>query len=434
MHVGQPVQAVALADVDVEGHRPMPTGLGEVDRVLAGGLVPGSATLIGGEPGTGKSTLLLQVLASMAGVGRRCLLVAAEEPAPQVRRRANRLGADVEGVFVLESTDLSTIERAVSELRPDVLVVDSIQAVSDPDLNGPAGSLAQVRDCAQALVDLTKRVGVATVLVGHVTKDGALAGPRALEHLVDTVLGFEGDRYLALRALRSVKHRFGPTGETGLFEMGEQGLGGVTDPSSLFLADRQLGYPGSVVTVPIEGHRPLLVEVQALVGAPSKLPRRSVTGADASRVNFLLAVLEQRTPVKLGARDVYVSVTGGARASEPAADLAICAALASCAVNRPVRSEIVAMGEVGLGGELRRVGALPKRLREAQRMGFAEAVVPLANGGEGPTGLLLAPAATLWDALRLLFTPARHPPGPVAQATDITKLCTPHGQLTALPS
>jgi DNA repair protein RadA/Sms len=365
-----------LADVDMEGQAPMPTGLAEVDRVLAGGLLPGSATLVGGEPGTGKSTLLLQVVASMAGQGRRCLLVAAEESAHQVRRRATRLGADVAGVFVVETTHIPAIEAAVAELRPDVIVVDSIQAVSDPDLGSPAGSLAQVRECAHLLVALTKAAGAALVLVGHVTKEGVLAGPRALEHLVDTVLSFEGDRYLALRSLRAVKHRFGPTGETGLFEMGEAGLVGVPDPSSLFLGDRLAGSEGSAVTVPLEGYRPLLVEVQALVGRQSQIPRRFVTGLDPGRVGFLVAVLDRRAGVLVGDRDIYVSVAGGARAVEPAADLAVCLALTSSLTAVPVRPDMVAVGEVGLGGEVRRVSGMPKRLAEARRLGFRHALVP----------------------------------------------------------
>ena len=369
-----------MADVDMEGQSPMPTGLSEVDRVLAGGLLPGSATLVGGEPGTGKSTLLLQVVASMAGQGRRCLLVAAEEAAHQVRRRAMRLGADVPGVFVVETTHIPAIEAAVAELHPDVIVVDSIQAVSDPDLGSPAGSLAQVRECAHLLVALAKGAGSALLLVGHVTKEGVLAGPRALEHLVDTVLSFEGDRYLSLRSLRAVKHRFGPTGETGLFEMGEAGLAGVPDPSSLFLGDRLAGSEGSAVAVPLEGYRPLLVEVQALVGRQSQIPRRFVTGLDPGRVGFLVAVLDRRAGVLLGDRDIYVSVAGGARAVEPAADLAVCLALTSSLTAAPVRADMVAVGEVGLGGEVRRVSGMPKRLAEARRLGFGHALVPACAG------------------------------------------------------
>ena len=286
--------AVPLVEVDISGHQPLPTGISELDRVLAGGLLPGSATLLGGEPGTGKSTLLLQALASMATAGHRCLLVAAEEAPHQVRRRAARLGADVPGVFVVEATEVPGVEQAVASVRPEVVVVDSIQAVNDPDV-GLTGRLAGPG----------ARLRPPPGGPGQGRRGGSRAGrprhqrwgarrPRALEHLVDTVLSFEGDRYLSLRALRAVKHRFGPTGETGLFEMAETGLTSVTDPSSLFLGDRLDGAPGSAVTVPIEGYRPLLVEVQALVGRASAVPRRFVTGLDPGRVGFLVAVLDRR--------------------------------------------------------------------------------------------------------------------------------------------
>lgn len=416
---GPPARAMELRDVDLEGRQAVPTGLAELDRVLTGGLLPGSATLLGGEPGTGKSTLLLQAMASMARSGKRCLLVAAEEAAHQVRRRAQRLGADVPGLFVVEATTLSEIAVAVAGTSPDVVVVDSVQAVTGPGAGSPAGSLVQVRVCAHSLVAMAKATGAALVLVGHVTKDGSLAGPRALEHLVDTVLSFEGDRYSSLRALRAVKHRFGPTGETGLFEMREAGLSGVADPSSLFLADRLVGSPGSAVTVPMEGYRPLLVEVQALVGRSSQVPRRSVTGADPGRVAFLVAVLDRRARVPIGDSDIYVSVAGGARACEPAADLAICLALTSSLTGAPVRPDIVALGEVGLGGEVRRVGSMSKRLREAQRLGFASALVPEVQPGrseaprvlgpstvQGPQVWRLLEAATLLEALSLAFAGA----------------------------
>jgi DNA repair protein RadA/Sms len=272
--------------------------------------------------------------------------------------------------------------------------------------------MAQVAGCANSLVALAKALGAALVLVGHVTKDGALAGPRALEHLVDTVLSFEGDRYLSLRAVRAVKHRFGPTGETGLFEMGEAGLTGVPDPSSFFLGDRLAGAPGSAVTVPMEGYRPLLVEVQALVGRSSAVPRRFVTGLDPGRVGFLVAVLDKRAGVLVGDCDVYVSVTGGARACEPAADLAVCLALASSASSTPVGPDMVAIGEVGLGGEVRRVSGMAKRLAEAGRLGFHRALVPASPNSrpEHPqtraaphTLLREMPAATLGEALSLAF-------------------------------
>jgi DNA repair protein RadA/Sms len=403
---------VPLGEVDLSSYKPLPTGIGELDRVLSGGLLPGSTTLLGGEPGTGKSTLLLQVLASMASSGQRCLLVAAEEAAHQVRRRAARLGAEVPGVFVVEATQLQGVEQAIANLAPDVVVVDSIQAISDPEIGSPAGSMAQVAACANSLVALAKGVGAALVLVGHVTKDGALAGPRALEHLVDTVLSFEGDRYLSLRAVRAVKHRFGPTGETGLFEMGEAGLTGVPDPSSLFLGDRLVGAPGSAVTVPMEGYRPLMVEVQALVGRSSPVPRRFVTGLDPGRVGFLVAVLDKRAGVPVGDCDVYVSVTGGARACEPAADLAVCLALASSVSSKPVGPDMVAIGEVGLGGEVRRVSGMAKRLAEAGRLGFHRALVPASPRSQpgqpqarpAPRALLRElPAATLGEALSVAF-------------------------------
>jgi DNA repair protein RadA/Sms len=359
----------------------MPTGLSEFDRVLAGGLLPGSATLLGGEPGTGKSTLLLQVLGSMASSGRRCLLVAAEEAAHQVLRRASRLGAAVPGVFVVEASDLTAVEAAVATLAPDVLVVDSVQALSDPEGASMAGSPAQVRACAERLVRLAKALGPALVMVGHVTKDGSLAGPRTLEHLVDTVLSFEGDRYSTLRVLRSLKHRYGPSGEAGLFEMGEAGLRGVMDPSSFFIGDRMAGTPGSAVAVLVEGNRPLLVEVQALVGRSSPLRRRYVTGLDPGRVGFLVAVLDRHARLPVGEQDLYVSVAGGAKAPEPAADLAACLAIASCLLRRPVPAGIAAIGEVGLGGEVRRVSAIAKRLAEAARLGFSQALLPAQGSG-----------------------------------------------------
>jgi DNA repair protein RadA/Sms len=426
---------VPLSEVGPEADRPIPTGIGELDRVLAGGLLPGSATLLGGEPGTGKSTLLLQALGSMARAGRRCLLVAAEESAPQVRRRASRLQADVPGVFVVEASQLPEVEEALAGLRPDVAVVDSVQAIGDAEVGYPTGSPAQVRSCANRLVSLAKTAGVALILVGHVTKEGSLAGPRTLEHLVDTVLSFEGDRYLSLRALRAVKHRFGPTGETGLFEMGELGLSGVADPSALFLGDRLPGSEGSAVAVPIEGYRPLLVEVQALVGRPVQVPRKSVTGLDPGRVSFLVAVLESRAGVKVADRDVYVSVAGGARACEPAVDLAICLALASSVGHKPVPPGMVAVGEVGLGGEVRRVSRLDKRLAEASRLGFTTALVPPVSAVRGSSpdaargsrlGVTELRAATLREALLLAFSkvpshPTKVPPPPA-------KVLAPVGQ------
>lgn len=355
----------------------MVTGLSELDRVLGGGLVPGSVSLIAGEPGIGKSTLVLQALAGLAGTGRRCLLVTAEESSGQVRRRATRLGVARPDVWLVAETSMQGIQAAVAEIGPDVLVVDSIQTVWHPDMESGPASVAQVRACAHELVGLAKGGGLAVVLLGHVTKDGTLAGPRVLEHLVDTVLSFEGDRHQALRLLRAVKHRFGPTGELGVFEMTSSGLAEVRDAGRMFLADRA-GGPGSVVFPAMEGHRPLLVEIQALVASAGAGPaRRSVSGFEASRLAMLLAVLDRRAGLSLGGREVYVSVVGGVKLSDPGADLAVCLALASAATHRSVDPHSVVVGEVGLGGEIRQVAHTSKRLVEAARLGFRRAVVPV---------------------------------------------------------
>jgi DNA repair protein RadA/Sms len=376
----------------------MTTDVSEFDRVLGGGLIPGSATLIGGEPGIGKSTLVLQALAGLASSGRRCLLIAAEESRDQVRRRATRLGGTDPGVWLAAETSVAGIRAAVAEVSPDVMVVDSIQTIFDTDFPSSPGSVAQVRGCAHQLVALAKAGGPAVVLLGHVTKDGALAGPRVLEHLVDTVLSFEGDRHHALRLLRAVKHRFGSTGELGVFEMTAGGLVGVEDAGRLFLADRSVTAPGSVVFPAVEGHRPLMVEIQALVVAnPAGPPRRSATGFDSSRLAMLLAVLDRRAGLSLASRDVYVSVAGGVKVSDPGGDLAVCLALASAATNRFVDPDTVVVGEVGLGGEVRQVAHTSCRLAEAARLGFRQAIIP-AHGPPHP-GLRSVAVGGLSDAL-----------------------------------
>ncbi|HVM41724.1 MAG TPA: DNA repair protein RadA [Acidimicrobiia bacterium] len=369
--------AVPLREVPDAAVTPLGTGVGELDRVLGGGLVPASVTLLGGEPGVGKSTLLLQAVAGLAAAGRRCLLVTGEESPPQVRRRAGRLGAAVDGVYLLAETWLPNIHAAVDDLDPHVLVVDSIQTLTNPDLPGAAGSLAQVRECAQSLVTLAKTHGVAVVLVGHVTKDGDLAGPRALEHVVDTVVSLEGDRHHGLRLLRTPKHRFGSTSELGVLEMTSAGLSPVADPSRVFLADRRPGTPGSVVAAVVEGNRPLLVEVQALVtDAVAAIPRRSAQGVESGRLNMLTAVLGRRAAVPVGRSDVYVSVAGGLRVAEPGVDLAVALALTGACRGLVVSPTTVAVGEVGLGGEVRQVAHLERRLAEAARMGFTRALAP----------------------------------------------------------
>ncbi len=388
-----------LADIALGASDPVPTGVDELDRVLGGGLVPGSVSLLGGEPGIGKSTLLLQVLGSLAARGARCLLVSAEESGPQVRRRAERLGVARPGVWLVAETALLGIRAAIDDVRPDVVVVDSIQTVWDPELDSAPGSVAQVRGCAHELAVIARSRGTAMLLVGHVTKEGALAGPRVLEHLVDTVLTFEGDRHHALRMLRSVKHRFGPTGELGLFEMTDEGMRGMPDAGGVFLGDRRHGSPGSVVFPAVEGFRPLLVEVQALVvGSNLPAPRRSASGLDHGRLGLLLAVLDRRAGVRTGSSDVYTSAVGGVRVVEPGVDLAVCLAVASAVNGDALPADLVVVGEVGLGGELRQVAQTARRLAEAERLGFRRAVVPETAPEDLPLPALrfghLAPAVT----------------------------------------
>lgn len=395
-----PNPPVLLADVDAGGSQPWPTGIGELDRVLGGGLVPGSVTVLTGEPGIGKSTLLLQALSGLGARGRRGLLVTAEEASQQVRIRAERLGLlPAAGTWIVSETALPGVLGAIDEVTPDVVVVDSIQTVFEPELGSAPGSVAQVKECAHQLVQMTKRAGVATVLVGHVTKDGTLAGPRVLEHVVDTVLSFEGERHHALRVLRAFKHRFGATGELGLFEMGDDGLHSVPDAGGLLLADRHPGAAGSVVLPAVEGHRPLLVEIQALV-AQSELvqPRRSAQGLDAGRLALVLAVLARHVRLPLTRADVYVCAVGGVRVVEPAADLPLALALVSALTRTPLAADLVACGEVGLGGELRQVGRTDRRLAEAARLGFTRALVALS----APPGIEVLRAATLEEAVSLV--------------------------------
>jgi DNA repair protein RadA/Sms len=392
--------AVPIAEVAVHDWVTRPTGIGELDRVLGGGLVPGSVTLVAGEPGIGKSTLLLQALCALAAGGTRCLLVSAEESRQQVRARAARLGALPPSLWLVSDTELPAVLGHIEQVAPDVCVIDSIQTVSDPELASVAGSVTQVRDCAHELVRVSKARGMATLLVGHVTKEGAIAGPRVLEHVVDTVLSFEGERDHALRVLRALKHRFGPTSELGLFEMADEGLAGVPDAGAIFLADRRVGVPGSVVVPTIEGHRPLLVELQALVGPATNAPmaRRSAQGLDAGRLALLLAVLDRRAHVALDKFDVYASAVGGVRVAEPGADLALALALVSAHTDIALPGDLVAFGEVGLGGELRQAAQMPRRLAESARLGFTQAVVP-ATAPDPPAAITVHRAGTLAEAL-----------------------------------
>jgi DNA repair protein RadA/Sms len=396
MSLVAPGEAKPITEVDGSIGQPQPTTIPELDRVLGGGIVPGSVTLLGGEPGIGKSTLLMQLLAAWPA---RTLYVTAEESAQQVRLRAERLGALNENVWLLPEMNLHNIFKAIASVQPNLIVIDSIQTIADPELSSPPGSVVQVRGCAHRLVQEAKRSNIPVVLVGHVTKEGGLAGPRVLEHVVDTVLSFEGERHNALRLLRASKHRFGPTSELGLFEMTDAGMVGVPDASQLFLADRRTGVPGSVVVPTIEGQRPLLVELQALTnsvsgGAP---PRRSAQGVDSGRLALLLAVLERRARISLASHEVYASVVGGVKLAEPGADLGLCLALVSAVVNKPLPADLVVIGEVGLAGEVAQVG---RRLAEAARLGFTRAIVP-ASASAKVDGIRVEGAATLTEALAL---------------------------------
>ncbi|MFZ4584745.1 MAG: DNA repair protein RadA [Acidimicrobiia bacterium] len=373
-------RARPISQVDPIGAAPIPTGVAEFDRVLGGGLVAGSVTLLGGEPGMGKSTLLLQVGAGFARRGLRTLLVSAEESSSQVRARAGRLDALADELLLVHDTSMSNIAAHVSEHEPQLLLVDSIQTIADSNVPGAPGSLVQVRECAQQLVRLAKRRNLTVVLVGHVTKEGSLAGPRVLEHVVDTVLHFDGDQHHALRLVHASKHRFGPTQELGVFEMDEQGLVGVSDASALFLADRRAGAYGSVVTPVLEGSRSLLVEIQALlVPGPAPVDRRVAQGLDSQRLAVLLAVLDRRGRCATAGADVFTSVAGGVRVRDTAADLAVAVAVASARREVPIAADVVVLGELGLGGELRQVSRPAQRLREAARLGFTRAVVPAAT-------------------------------------------------------
>ncbi len=390
--------AMPIAEVDTLVSGPQSTGIDELDRVLGGGLVPGAVSLLGGEPGIGKSTLLLQLAAAWP---TRTLYVSGEESPQQVRLRAERLGALRPNLWLLSETSLPHILAALDTVQPQLVIIDSIQSVADPDLGSAPGSVVQVRGCTHRLVGEAKRRGIPMVLVGHVTKDGALAGPRVLEHVVDTVLSFEGDRHHALRLLRAVKHRFGSTNELGVFEMVERGLVGVPDASSLFLTDRRTGVAGSAVTPTLEGHRPLLVEVQALTnrvtsGVP---PRRSAQGLDPGRLALLLAVLERRARLPMAQHEVFASAVGGVRLTEPGSDLPMCLAIVSALGDQPLPPDVISFGEVGLAGELRQVVHASRRLAEAARLGFTRAIVP-ANSANGVDGISLIRVSTLAEALR----------------------------------
>ncbi len=401
--------ATRLADVGEQHDARLPVGIDELDRVLGGGLVPGSLVLVGGEPGIGKSTLLLQAAAGIATrVGpERVLYATGEESAAQVRLRAERLGllgGAAAGIRIAAESSIDRIADVASVAPlPALLVVDSVQTATVDELDGPAGSVGQVRGAALRLMELAKPNGIAVVLVGHVTKDGSIAGPKTLEHLVDAVLTLEGDRYAAVRLLRATKNRFGSTEEVGVFEMGDGGLTEVADPARAFLAEHDGPAPGSVVAPTLEGSRPLLVEVQGLVAAgPGGTPRRTTSGVDPNRVALLVAVLARRAGIGLASHDVYVNLAGGLAVDEPGLDLPLAIALASSLRDRAVAPGTVAIGEVGLLGELRSVAGLERRLREAARLGFSRAIVPrLSRGAPAPeiAGLEIVAVGSLREAI-----------------------------------
>ena len=400
---------VRLREVESDGFDRLTLPVAEFSRVLGGGLVPGSLILVGGDPGIGKSTLLLEIAGLVAGQHGPVLYISGEESARQIKMRADRLRMDAEDLFLVTETNLHAILDHIAAVRPVMAIIDSIQTTYDENLSSSAGSVSQVRESAARFQDLAKQTGVIIVLVGHVTKEGAIAGPRVLEHIVDTVLYLEGDPFHRYRLLRSVKNRFGATSEVGVFEMVEQGMVEVLNPSEAFLAERQANSPGSAIAVTLEGTRPLLVEVQALASATTFAnPRRTPNGIDLNRLLLLTAVLTRRVHMPLADKDVFVNVIGGLQISEPAADLGVALAIASSVKDRAVHADMAFFGEVGLSGELRAVSQLEPRLREAAKLGFRRCVVPRSRqlkDSNRPEGLEIIQCRTLHEAVEMALVP-----------------------------
>ncbi|RKQ33768.1 DNA repair protein RadA [Kocuria tytonis] len=412
--VTTPAQPIAAVDSSLA--RFVPTHVPELDRVLGGGLVPGAVILLAGEPGVGKSTLLLDAAAKVAGGAqaagggrpRTVLYVTGEESAAQVKLRAERINALTDTLYLAAESDLSVALAQVAALSPDLLIVDSVQTLASPEIEGSAGGVSQVREVAASLIHAAKTRNMTTLLVGHVTKEGSIAGPRLLEHLVDVVCQFEGDKHSRIRLLRAVKNRFGPTDEVGCFDLEENGIRSVSDPSGLFVSRTPVPVAGTCLSVTVEGRRPLLAEVQALLDKSSTAqPRRATAGLDSARVAMLLAVLQRRAGVALAAMDCYVSTVGGVRLTEPATDLAVCMALASAAQDRPLPQRLVCFGEIGLAGEVRPVPEINRRIQEVARLGFTHAVVPATPDGPGkiPPGFSVREVTTVGQAMELLFPP-----------------------------
>ena len=392
--------ATPISQVSADDARSRPTGESELDRVLGGGLVAGSVVLVAGEPGAGKSTLALQVASKAASAAAPTLYVTGEESAAQIRLRAGRTGALNEHLWVAAETDLGAVLAHIETVQPSLVIVDSVQTIGSAEVEGSAGGVTQIRAVTSALIGVAKERGIATVLIGHVTKDGSIAGPRLLEHLVDVVLHFEGDRHSTLRMVRAVKNRYGAADEIGCFQMNETGIEGLTDPSGLFLSRAEQQVPGTCVTVTIEGRRPLLAEVQALVSdASEKSPRRVSSGLDGQRVAMVLAVAEKRAGTPIAGKDVHTATVGGMRVTDPGSDLALVLAVRSATRDEPLPNGLVAIGEVGLSGEVRSVPGVARRLAEAARLGFTAAVVPVGSG-LSPAGMEVLEVVDVDTALR----------------------------------
>ncbi|MEZ4860841.1 MAG: DNA repair protein RadA [Caldilineaceae bacterium] len=398
---------IAIPDIPKESMLRLPLKIEELNRVLGGGIVPGGCVLVGGDPGIGKSTILLQMAAEIAQNVGSVLYVSAEESAHQVGRRATRLGIRHEKLFVLAEIEVERILEQIEEMKPTLVIVDSVQAIYSAGSTSAAGTVSQVRDCAASLLRAGKQHNIPIFLVGHVTKEGTIAGPKVLEHMVDVVLQLEGERFHAYRLIRSVKNRFGSTNEVGIFEMGEQGMVEVRNPSELFLAERLPNSAGSAIAVSLEGTRPLLIEVQALSSHTTfSQPRRTANGVDMTRLQLLSAVLSKRVGLNLSDQDIFVNVVGGIHIDEPAIDLAVAAAIVSSYRNKPVPADLAIVGEVGLSGELRSVSQLPRRLHEAAKLGFTRALAPRSALKQSkdvsfPEGIQVIGARTLWEALEV---------------------------------
>lgn len=403
--------AQVIADVDASQAEFRVTSVGELDRVLGGGLVPGAVILMAGEPGVGKSTLLLQVAAAAAKIrpAEPVLYLTGEESASQVKKRAERIDAVADSLYLASETDLGQALGQIETVAPQLTIMDSVQTLSSAEVDGAAGGVTQIREVTASMIEAAKRRNMTTILVGHVTKDGSIAGPRMLEHLVDVVCQFEGDRHSRLRLLRAVKNRYGPTDDVGCFDLTEDGLESLADPSGLFVSALTERVPGTCITITLEGRRPLTAEVQALVAeSQASQPRRAVSGLDSARVSMLLAVLQRRAKVAtLMKSETYVATVGGVRITEPAADLSIALAVGSAALEKPLPNRFVAFGEVGLAGEVRQVPGLRQRLQEAQRLGFTHAIIPRAASGEQrdvvPKGMRVKEVGSLQEAMSLVL-------------------------------